>query len=80
MAGNYSGLVNNLNLIVKAPDGKEYHGNAFAPPYDATLDGINNVESVCIKEPLKGRYKITVLADDVKEGTQDFAIVYSGGI
>jgi serine protease AprX len=80
MAGNYPGLVNNLNLIVKAPDGKEYHGNAFAPPYDATLDGINNVESVCIKEPLKGRYKITVLADDVKEGTQDFAIVYSGGV
>ncbi len=80
VAGNYPGLVNNLNLIVKAPDGKAYHGNAFAPPYDATLDGLNNVESVYIKEPLKGRYKITVLADEVKEGAQDFALVYSGGI
>ena len=80
MANNYPGLVNNLNLIVKAPDGKEYHGNVFAPPYDVTLDGVNNVESVYIKEPLKGRYKITVLADDVREGTQDFALVYSGGV
>jgi hypothetical protein len=80
VANNYPGLVNNLNLIVKAPDGKAYHGNAFAPPYDATLDGLNNVESVYIKEPLKGRYKITVLADEVKEGAQDFALVYSGGL
>jgi serine protease AprX len=80
VAGTYPGLVNNLNLIVKAPDGKAYHGNAFSPPYDAILDGLNNVESVYIKEPLKGRYKITVLADEVKEGAQDFALVYSGGI
>ena len=80
VANNYPGLVNNLNLIVKTPDGKEYHGNAFAPPYDATLDGVNNVESVYIKEPMKGRYKIIVLADEVREGAQDFALVYSGGL
>lgn len=77
--GNYPGLVNNLNLMVKDPNGKIYYGNAFAAPYDTALDSLNNVESVYIKEPLKGTYKITVLADDVREGAQDFSLVYSGG-
>jgi len=78
--GNYPGLVNNLNLMVKDPKGKIYHGNAFAPPYDDAFDNANNVESVYIKEPAKGSYKITVLADDIKEGAQDFSLVYSGGL
>lgn len=80
VAGNYPGLINNLNLIVKDPEGRLYNGNAFAPPFDAVFDSVNNVESVYIKEPAKGEYKITVLADDVREGTQDFSLVYSGGI
>lgn len=80
VAGNYPGLINNLNLIVKDPEGKFYNGNAFAPPFDAVFDSVNNVESVFIKEPAKGEYRITVLADDVREGTQDFSLVYSCGI
>lgn len=80
VADVYPNLVNNLNLIVTAPSGKEYHGNVFDPPYDQSLDSINNVETVLILEPEPGIYKITVLAMDVKEGPQDFALVYSGGL
>lgn len=80
VADKYPSLVNNLDLIVTAPDGKDYHGNVFSPPYDGTLDNTNNVEVVSIAEPQTGQYKITVIATEVREGPQDFAVVYSGGI
>ncbi|VVB71628.1 Subtilisin-like serine protease [uncultured archaeon] len=80
VANNYPGIVNNLNLIVKGPDGKTHNGNAFATSADGSFDDKNNVESVCIKEPLIGKYKIIVLASDVREGAQDFALAYSGGL
>ena len=76
----YPSLVNNLNLIVTAPDGSDYHGNVFASPYDQNLDSNNNVETVVIDNPKPGRYKIRVIASDVKEGPQHFGLVYSGNI
>jgi serine protease AprX len=80
VADKYPSLVNNLDLIVTDPDGKDYHGNVFFPPYDSKLDAINNVESVLIADPKPGQYKITVLATEVVEGPQEFALVYSGGL
>jgi serine protease AprX len=80
VADKYPGLVNNLDLIVTAPDGKDYHGNVFSPPYDSTLDNANNVEVVSIEKPQKGIYKVTVVATEVREGPQDFAVVYSGDL
>jgi len=76
----YPSLVNNLNLIVTAPDGTDYHGNVFAPPHDRQLDTSNNVETVVVENPPPGRYKISVIASDVKEGPQHFGLVYSGDI
>ena len=76
----YPSLVNNLNLIVTAPDGADYHGNVFQPPYDKNLDGHNNVEVVFINKPPPGRYKISVVASYIKEGPQHFGLAYSGSI
>jgi len=78
--GRYPSLINNLNLIVTAPDGRDYHGNVFTPPYDATLDTVNNVEVVWIPAPVPGRYRITVLGMNVERGAQPFALVWSGGL
>ncbi len=76
----YPNLVNNLDLMITAPDGKDYHGNVFSSPYDERFDDLNNVESVLIAEPKLGEYKITVIATEVREGPQDFALVFSGGL
>jgi serine protease AprX len=72
------GLINNLNLIVTAPNGKRYHGNVFEEPFDSRLDSTNNVEAVFIQNPIAGKYKIEVIGSNVTEETQDFALVYSG--
>ncbi len=72
-------IINNLNLIVTTPNGKDYHGNQFAPPFDAAFDPGNNVETIYIQEPIAGQYKVTVLASDVVEGPQDYSLVVSGG-
>ncbi len=78
--GRYPSLINNLNLIVTTPDGRDYHGNFFTPPYDADLDTVNNVEVVWIPDPVPGRYRITVLGMNVVSGSQSFALVWSGGL
>lgn len=75
--GRYPSVINNLNLMVTAPDGRDYHGNVFTPPYDATLDTVNNVEVVWIPDPLPGRYRITVVGMNVGSGPQPFALVWS---
>lgn len=76
----YPALINNLDLIVTDPKGKSYHGNVFSAPYDKTTDKINNVEVVSIQYPTAGKYKMMVLASEVKKGPQDFALIYSGNI
>ena len=72
------GLINNLNLIVTVPNGKRYYGNVFEEPFDSKLDSTNNVEIVFIENPTPGRYKIEVIASNVPEGPQNFALVCSG--
>jgi len=81
-AGASPALVNDLDLIVVGPDGKEYRGNDFAGR--GVKDSLNNVEQVYIKDPLPGRYLIQVKASRVKEPAvtgsssprQDFALSY----
>jgi serine protease AprX len=72
------GLVNNLNLIVTDPPGSRYYGNVFEPPSDISLDTHNNVETVFLQNPAVGNYKIEVLDSNVAEGSQDYAMMYSG--
>ncbi len=70
-------LVNDLDLVVIAPDGRRYHGNQFTPPHDQAFDRTNNVERVIIPHPMPGRYLIRVYATNVLVGPQGFALVWS---
>jgi len=66
-----NGLINNLDLIVTSPDGKEYNDKQST---------VNNVENAFIKSPKKGKYKVTIEAHNTSEGPQDYSLVISGGI
>lgn len=76
-------LVNDLDLVVKAPDGTLYKGNNFvggwSSPGDVSADRANNVERVCIEGPvLGGEYELFIFATDVPHGPQPYALVVSG--
>jgi serine protease AprX len=67
-------LVNNLNLLVTAPNGTQYAGNR-APTGGMAFDAKNNVEVVHVQKPDAGTWKIAVVASNVPQGPQDFALV-----
>lgn len=74
-------LINNLDLIVIAPDGNKIIGNHFLKPKSA--DRINNIEQVYIPNPTLGKYTVIVKASDVKQSSgdgeeknQDYALCY----
>lgn len=67
-------LVNNLNLIVTAPNGKRHVGNP-SNSGDMTMDATNNVEMIQVNEPVPGSWKIEVIASNVPQSAQDFALV-----
>jgi subtilisin family serine protease len=70
-------LVNNLNLIVTAPDGRKFVGNQRrnGPP---ALDATNNAELVHIEKPAAGVWRVDVVGSNVARGPQDFALVSIG--
>ena len=70
-------LVNNLNLIVLDPNGKFYLGNDFKQ--SGTPDRVNNVEGVIIDSPKTGQWTVKIVASEVQEGEQGFALVVSAG-
>ena len=70
-------LINNLNLIVRGPNGLVVAGNQ-SPNAGPSLDADNNVEVVRIKEPEAGQYTIEVVASNIPKGPQTFALTYSG--
>lgn len=67
-------LVNDLDLTVVGPDGREWHGNGIDG------DRTNNVEGVDILQPDQGRYRIIVEAHNVPQGPQPYALVVAGGL
>jgi subtilisin family serine protease len=81
-SGSAKTLVNDLDLIVRTPDGRIYYGNHFlganAP------DRTNNVEQVFLSSPETGDYTVTVSGSAVRRNTvqgssaflQDFALVW----
>ncbi|MGA1849131.1 MAG: S8 family serine peptidase, partial [Thermoplasmatota archaeon] len=73
-------LVNDLDLIVQAPNGTIYHGNDLIHPYNDTTDRINPVEGISVSDPFVGLWKITVNGTNIPLGPQDFALVASGDI
>jgi hypothetical protein len=67
-------LVNDLDLVVTAPDGSRFVGNGFT-------DRLNNVEGVDIRKPATGIYTVEVSAQEVATETpQIFSLVASGGL
>ncbi|MFA4886170.1 MAG: S8 family serine peptidase, partial [Desulfotomaculaceae bacterium] len=80
--GSSRNLVNDLDLVVQAPDGRIYYGNHFLG--NNTPDRTNNVEQVYLPSPAPGNYIIHVAGAEIKQGvvpggeteTQDFALVW----
>jgi subtilisin-like proprotein convertase family protein len=68
-------LVNNLNLILIAPDGRRYIGNQGAGAV-LTADAKNNVEVVHVPNPIPGSWTLQVVGSNIPNGPQDFALVY----
>jgi subtilisin family serine protease len=71
-------LVNDLDLSVKGPDGKEILGNAMLGTNGA--DHTNNVENVVVAAPTAGTYTVTVKGYNIPQGPQKFSLVASGSI
>lgn len=74
-------LVNNLDLVVRDPAGKEWRGNSFLFPEHP--DDVNNLEEVFIPRPEPGTYTIVVKGASISKGVvpgpvnrQDFALVF----
>lgn len=88
--GNAAQLVNDIDLVVRAPGGGGYLGNYFS--YDgvhserlgeinlALGDTFNNVEVVTIKDAVPGTYTIQVYGGEVPDGPQDFALFIMKGV
>ncbi|HEX8251339.1 MAG TPA: S8 family serine peptidase, partial [Pyrinomonadaceae bacterium] len=70
-------LINNLNLLLFAPDGEYFFGNDFIG--NKQPDTLNNVEGIVIQSPQKGVWLIRVVASNIVVGPQDFALIVSGG-
>lgn len=76
-------LVNDLDLRVVAPDGREFLGNGDRDRGDHDLgengpDRLNNVEAVRIPNPVAGDYRLIVAGHEIAQGPQPFAIVMAG--
>jgi len=82
------GLVNNLDLVVIAPNGTTtYRGNYFNGGWSVaggTADSINNVESVYIQNPTAGTWTVRVIGANVAQPggspQQPFALVATGAL
>jgi serine protease AprX len=72
-------LVNNLNLILVSPGGRNYVGNATRGATLA-LDNVNNSELVHIQKPRPGQWTMRVVASNVPNGPQRYAYMLSGDV
>jgi hypothetical protein len=67
-------LVNNLNVVVTAPDGTVRVGNQ-AEGAAASLDATNNVEVVHVAQPVPGTWTVDVVGANVPMGPQPYVLV-----
>jgi subtilisin family serine protease len=72
-----SGLQNDLDLILRAADGTEQHGNV--PANSTSFDRVNNVEQVTWNNVPKGDVQITTRANRITQATQSYALVVRVG-
>lgn len=76
--------INNLNLVVTAPDSSTYLGNVFASGQSTTggtADNVDNTETFLLNAPSAGAWTITINAVAVNTATpQGYALVISGDV
>ena len=68
-------LINNLNLLVFDPSGTAHIGNDFDGI--GIFDDLNNVEAVFASNAATGEWIVQIVASEVIEAPQDFALVIS---
>jgi subtilisin family serine protease len=76
-------LVNDLDLVVTAPDGTEYRGNVFSGGWSypgGTADRTNNVENVYVADATSGTWTVQVRGFNVPSGPQPFALVVQAAL
>jgi hypothetical protein len=74
-------LVNDLDLVVFAPDGTQYRGNVFTGGWSqsgGTADHVNNLENVYVSSASPGAWTVIVQGYNVPTGPQPFALVVDG--
>ena len=71
-------LINDLDLILTAPNGSVYHGNDLTEPRNDSSDRTNIVETVTILNPTNGWWRVEVEGYNVPMDTQPFALLMSG--
>jgi subtilisin family serine protease len=75
-------LVNDLDLVVTGPDGKQYYPWTLDPllpdkPAERTrADHTNNVEQVLVESPPKGQWQVTVQGTTVPQPQQTYSLVF----
>ena len=81
--GTLAPSVNDLDLVVIAPDNTTYLGNNYSAGVSApggTRDALNNVEQVLIPSPSIGTWTIRIVGASVNVGTQGYALVATGDV
>jgi serine protease AprX len=74
-------LVNDLDLVLTAPNGTIYRGNVFSGGWSQTggsADRTNNVENVYVQSAATGTWTVQVSGYNVPNGPQLFALVVGG--
>lgn len=70
-----SSLVNNLNLMATDPSGRRFIGNrSNASKGSITFDVNNNAEAIHVSKAKRGGWTVEVIASNVSNGPQDFAL------
>ncbi|OPX92646.1 MAG: Serine protease AprX [Pelotomaculum sp. PtaB.Bin104] len=80
--GSAQALQNDLDLLVRTPDGRVFYGNHFLG--NNAPDRTNNVEQVYLPSPVPGDYTVQVIGAGVRRNTvsgstaalQDYALVW----
>jgi hypothetical protein len=74
-------LVNDLDLVVTAPNSDTYQGNVFSGGWTTTggsADRLNNVENVYVQSAAAGSWTVEVIGYNIPNGPQPFALVVDG--
>jgi subtilisin-like proprotein convertase family protein len=68
-------LINNLNMMLVAPDGKRFVGNQSTGT-SLAMDVKNNVEVIHVASPQAGNWTLQVVGSNIPHGPQEFSLVY----